>query len=317
MTKRTKNLYHYLLEPDVIYRAFVKSRCGKNHKREVIEFANNLPLEIESIVSDLSADSYQVGEYTCFTVYEPKERLIKAPKFRDVVVQRALHDLICPVFERCFIHDSYGCRVGKGTHAAARAVQLMQRNSPKGSHYAQFDIRKYFFRVLRTCTVELLEKRIADRRLVKLLAQFLPDEVGMPIGNLLSQLYANIYLDPIDHFVKRELGFKRYARYMDDFVIVGENIERLREVEPLIVNELNKYGLELSRSTFGAVEGGIGFVGHRITDERVAMNKNTVKKFYAAINMKTESQTVISLLGHARHTKQYPTFRDLIKERAY
>jgi retron-type reverse transcriptase len=149
-------------------------------------------------------------------VHEPKPRTIYAPAFRDLVVQHAIYRLIYPVFNAGFVDTSFACRVGMGTHAAADYAQAALRRSAAESYFLQLDIRKFFYRIDRAVLRRQVERRIKDRRFVDLMMQFAEygQPQGIPIGNLLSQLYALVYLNPLDHFVKRELGVRLYCRYV-------------------------------------------------------------------------------------------------------
>ena len=222
---------------------------------------------------------------------------------------------VYPLFNKTFIDQSYACRKGKGTHAAADYAQAALQTSPPDSHTLKMDIRKFFYRINRDVLRKMIERKIKDRRFVNVMMLFADhgEPVGIPIGNLLSQVYALIYMNGVDHFVKRELKAKRYCRYVDDFVIFG--IDKAQAVVCLqrIVKYIRLLGLELSKYTIAAVKSGINFVGYRTWRNKRFIRKRSLFVFTRALRAgKTDS--AISVLGHARRTHSLRHMITTIKE---
>lgn len=205
----------------------------------------NLSSEIGSLHREIKDGTYTPRPYRSFDVYEPKKRTIKAPAFRDLVVQFAIYRAIYDIFNRSFIDQVFSCRKGKGIHHARDyAIDAIKR-SKKNSYIVKFDVHKFFYSIDHSIMKGLLRKKIDDDRMLKVMDMFVPDdeERGIPIGNLLSQLYSIIYMSEMDHFVKRELKVKKYCRYVDDFVCF--DIEKsdvhdlIDKVESFLRAELN------------------------------------------------------------------------------
>jgi retron-type reverse transcriptase len=252
MTKRVGNLYDSVFTLDSLYEAYLRARRGKRKALAVMRFEQDLGANLQQLCDELKDGSYQPSPYRHFVIREPKVRQISAPAFRDVVVQHAIYHVINPLFDSTFVHYNYGCRVAKGTHRAADAAQRFLRQSSPDSYTLQLDIRKFYYRIDRSILREILSKKIKDERLLDLMMKFSEhgEPLGVPIGSLLSQLYALIYLNPMDHFIKRDLKIRRYVRYVDDFVLIGlskkEAQEAKEKIELFLARELK---LELSRWT--------------------------------------------------------------------
>lgn len=261
--KRIGYLFDKTFTPDALLAAFNAAARHKHAKRACFNFERRLANNLDLLHHELHEGSYTPRAYFNFMVYEPKPRRIFAPAFRDLVVQHAIYAVIGPIFDRGFIDQSFACRLGLGTHKAADYAQAALQASPRDSYTLKLDIRKFFYRIDRTILRRQIERKIKDHRFVDLMMQFADhgEPVGIPIGNLLSQLYALIYLNPLDHFIKRELGVPRYCRYVDDFVLFGESREDLLACKALIVEFIRReLHLELSRFTLAPVTRGINFV---------------------------------------------------------
>jgi RNA-directed DNA polymerase len=206
--------------------------------------------------------------------------------------------------------------VGKGTHRAADYAQAALRAAPTGSYTLKMDIRKFFYRIDRAILQRLLARKIKDARLLRVMMQFADygQPVGIPIGNLLSQLYALVYLNPLDQFIKRTLGARRYCRYVDDFVVFGWSRQRcaaaLRAVEAFLAQHLN---LELSRTTTQPLARGLNFVGYRTWRSTRFVRKHSLRCFTRSAR-RGHMASVISILGHARHTGSLRHLLTTLKE---
>ena len=290
--------YQYLLQ------AYMDARKAKQYRREVARFSEYADLYLFEIEERLRDETYIFGPYRRLWVFIPKRRMVMALPFPDRVVQWSIYNLINPYFDKRMIEDSYACRVGKGSAAAALKLQSWIRKTkrqPGHWYILKLDISKYFYRVDHAILLEILGRHIKDAKLMRLLEMIVnstdepfglprgmgPDDVtddewifdvGMPIGNLTSQLFANIYLNELDHFAKHELRIRRYIRYMDDIIVLAPDKETAKEYWIQIESFLNeKLHLELNRKTAVIpVERGAEFVGIKISAERMHLRKSTV-----------------------------------------
>lgn len=305
--KRSGNLCAAAFSREALYQGYYDARRGKRSSRACFLFERRLAAQIEDLHTSLMDGSYIPRPYNLFKVYEPKERLVSAPAFRDRVVQHAIYNVVRPVFDKCFVDQSFACRLGKGTHAASDYIQSALQKAPRGSYVLQLDIRRYYYRLDRAILRRLIERKIKDVRLVDAIMLFAKtdDEVGVPIGNLLSQLFGLIYLDVMDHFIKRELKVALYARYVDDFVLVGITRGQAEEYRHRIVAFLrDELGLELSRSSIHPVSRGINFVGFRTWASKRFVRKRALYTFRRAAR-RGRLESVVSSLGHSSKTASY------------
>lgn len=230
MPKTAKNLWDQIIAWDNLLLAAKEASRYKRWHFEVMRFNADLEENLFTIQEQLAEGSWRPGVYREFEVYEPKRRAVHAPPFADRVVHHALVQIIGPYFERRFIDQSFACRKNKGTHAASRYLTFMLRSA--SDIYPQpfclkADISKYFLAINHDILLAIISRVIGDERtlalvwnLVSRCANF-PNGRGLPLGSLTSQLFANIYLDQLDHFVKSKLRVRFYARYMDDFIILA------------------------------------------------------------------------------------------------
>lgn len=229
---------------------------------------------------------YRHGSYREFIIEDAKKRHIKAASFRDRIVHHALCAALEPVFERRFIGDSYACRSGKGTHAALRRLEVWLRRGDD-RYVLSCDVSKYFASIDHARLMSVVISRVSDLRLVSLcriVVESIEDAPGrgIPIGNLTSQLLANVYLDVLDRHVKRVLGTRRYIRYMDDFLIFGTDAASLHETKAHITEFLgSRLGLTLhpKKANVFPTAVGVSFLGYRVFRYHRLLRKSTVARF--------------------------------------
>jgi RNA-directed DNA polymerase len=286
--KTYKHLYERLCSFDNLWLAFHQARKGKRSKAEVAAFEYNLERNLLDLEHELREGNYRPGGYRHFYIREPKRRKISAAPFRDRVVHHALCNLIMPLFECRFIHNSFACRVGKGTHAALDRAQHYAR---RFRYVLQGDTVQFFPSIDHSVLHALLARRIADVRVVALIdlilssgigvleseytPQYFPgDDLltplersrGLPIGNLTSQFFANVYLHELDTFVTQELRWGAYVRYADDVLLFGNDkaeLHRSRERISLFLEQL-RLVLHERKTQVYPVETGIPFLGFRL-----------------------------------------------------
>jgi retron-type reverse transcriptase len=315
-SKRVGYLFEKAFTVENLYAAFMDARKGKRVKSATLRFEVNLGAELHSLYSELNSGTYKPRAYSQFYVYEPKKRLINAPAFRDLVVQHAIYRIIYPIFDKTFIDTSYACRKGGGTHKASTYTQKEIRKYDGNLYFVKLDIRKFFYSIDRTILRKLFEKKIKDKRFLDIMCEFaeMNTRTGIPIGNLLSQIFALIYLNPLDHYVKRELKIKSYVRYVDDFVLIGLTIDEAIEAQGLCEKFVqDKLNLELSHWHIQKIKKGINFVGYRTWKSIKFVRKHSIYKMKRAIK-KSKVESIVSLIGHAKCTGTIPYYKKLLIE---
>ena len=314
--KRHGYLFEEAFSRENLYKAYLNASKNKHAKRSCFNFERRLAWNLDRIYKSLHNGTYKPQPYYTFTVYEPKERVIYAPSFYDLVVQHAIYQVICPIFNPTMIHQSYACQKGKGTHKAADYAQWALQQIPRGSYTMKLDIRKFFYRINRSILRKQFERKIKDARFVDLMMVFADygQPIGIPIGNLLSQIYALIYLNPLDHFIKRELKIKLYCRYVDDFVLFGISKKECENSLVLIKDFITRIGLELSKYTIALVKKGINFVGYRTWASKRFIRKHSMYVFSRRVKAK-KLNSIISVFGHAKHTHSKANLLRQLKEK--
>ena len=302
--KRHGNLFELCFTEENLFHAYLEARRGKRNKRACFEFEKTLSSNLSLLHSELHSNVYSPRPYYKFHIQDPKPRIIFAPAFRDVVVQHAIYQQIYPIFDRTFIETSFACRKGKGTHRCADYVQDSMRKSPPDSFNAHLDVRKFFYMIDRGILRELLERKIKEPHLIDLLMKFANhgEPLGIPIGNLLSQLFALIYLNPVDHFIKRELKVKFYTRYVDDMALIGLSLDDAQEFSEKIENFLDdQLNLSLSKSKIFQMRKGLNFVGFRTWRSKRFVRRHSLFQFGKALR-KENIISINSLMAHAKNT---------------
>jgi len=264
--KRAGNLFSQIASAPALLAAYEQASRNKRAHRSTFQFARNLGGQIHRLLDELQTGDYRPHPCNRFIVNErQKARLIEAPAFRDLVVQHSVYAAVSPLLERRYIDTSFACRVGKGTRKAADWVQAALRRAPRTSWTLHVDVRKFFYSIDREVLDSLLRRVIKCERTLRLLMLFAhrPEPRGVPIGNLLSQTFANVYLNSLDHFCKRELKVPDYARYMDDSVLIApDRATGLLWLER-ITQHLALLGLEISHYSLQPIRRGVNFVGYR------------------------------------------------------
>ena len=255
-----------------LLKAFQKAFKGKRNNPDAAHFFLNLEKNLFKLRHRLLNKRYKPGQYRYFNIRDPKERIISEAPFRDRVVHHALVNVIEPVFENIFIENSFACRKGKGTH---QAVLLVQKYMSFNKYYLKMDIEKYFEHINHKKLLDIVSEQVRDKEVLWLIKVILKTSEqstgvigkGIPIGNLTSQFFANVYLDKLDRYVLEELSLPYYIRYMDDFVVFDNDKEKLKEVRDKLIEFAH---CELCLKTKERAvfiqkrENGIGFLGYRV-----------------------------------------------------
>lgn len=281
MGTKYKNLYDQIHQIKNLRNAYQKASRGGNKFTEAhLKFKENLEANLFYLQTALMDGTYQHGPYSQFEVFEPKKRTINALPFADRVVQHAINNILEPIFDNVFYSCSFACRKNKGTHAGVRAVQSTMRHmEPVGEvFYLKMDFSKYYASIDRGILFKEIEKKISDKRVIALLETFGDRHgVGIPIGNLLSQLCANIYGHIFDRHIKEELGEKHYFRYMDDTVILSYDKDHLKELQQYLeAFSRTHMRLKFSKWMIASVYKQVNFLGYRISPSYKLIRKDSV-----------------------------------------
>jgi retron-type reverse transcriptase len=332
--KRRGNLWPRLVSFEYLMECADRARRGKRFRPDVARFEFQRERELLRLQQELTGRSYRPSPGRSFVIREPKPRQIVAAAYRDRVVQHALTGILEPIFEPTFVFDSYACRVGKGTHAAVDRCQFYSR---RFAYVWKTDIRGCFPSLDHEILAELLARKIKDPNVLWLAGLiiahspvqevpiswfpgdtlFTPVERrrGLPIGNQTSQFFANVYLDPLDHFVKEQLGVRGYVRYVDDMLLFDDDKRRLHAARRSVVDFLVRLRLRLHprKNAIFPVTEGIRFLGYRVFPTHRLLAKENVWRFlrtarelqqaFAAglISFATLKQRLESWNGHACH----------------
>ena len=260
--------------------AYRRTSNAKRMTWGYLEFKEYKQLNLDAIAKELEAGEYKIGGYREFVIYEPKPRLISALDFKDRLVQHAVVAIIEPLFEATFLPNTFACRNGLGTHAGVRYVQaqLRKKNAPK--YYLKTDFSKFFPSVDHNILLDMVERKIKCEKTLKIIKEIVkPNEIGIAIGSLTSQLFANVYGAKLDMFIQHELGCKQWARYMDDVIILDNDKEKLLDYF-LKIKEFSESHLNLKISKWhcGSVNRGINFLGYRIWKTHKLLRKDSVTR---------------------------------------
>lgn len=315
--KRVGNLYPRICTTEALLAAYHQASRHKRSHRACFEFGRNLGANLALIQADLLAGTYRPQPCSRFWVTDGrKPRLIEAPSFRDMVVQHAVYAVTSPVFEAHYIHTNFACRVGRGTHVAADWLQAAMRKAPRTDWVLHVDVRKFFYSIDRDVLQTLLSKIIKCKPLLALMHAFAqrPELTGVPIGNLLSQTFANLYLNSLDQFCKQALKVKDYGRYMDDSIMLAPDRATGLQWLASIRQHLALLGLEISHYSLHPVKRGANFVGFRTWASGRFVRPRIVSALRADAR-RGRLESIVSRLGHARRTCSLKPLLTHLKEK--
>ena len=332
--------FEQIVSAENLFLAWDEFRRGKQAKADVMKFEWQLEENIFGLQRELSAGHYKHGPYRAFYITDPKQRLIHKASVRDRILHHAIFKILNPVFEPTFIANSFSCRVGKGTHKGvvtlAKILRRVSQNHTGPCYALKCDIFKFFASVDHGILLGILARHVKDKDTLRLLAAIIgsfntertPGK-GLPIGNLTSQLFANIYMNEFDQFIKHELKVKDYVRYTDDFVIVSDNIEYLWLLLPKIQKFLGDalaLSLHPSKITIRKFSQGIDFLGYVILPHHIRLRTKTKRRLQhklgdrnahymlGAITSQSLNQSWQSYLGVLSHSNSYKLAQKLIKK---
>lgn len=345
--KRLGGVWSRVVAFDNLWMAWRKARKGKRNRAPVLHFALDLEEHLLRLQAELVAGTYRPGTYRQFTLYERKPRVISAAPFRDRVVHHAVMNVIETPLDRRFISHSYACRVGKGTHAAVDRYQHWAQRWP---YVLKLDVRRYFPSIDHALLKGELRRYLKDCRVLKLLDTiidhsppsdeprlvYLPGDdlftplerrTGIPIGNLTSQFFANLYLNRFDHWVKGTLGVKAYLRYVDDCVLLSDDKDQLVEWRDAITDYLlreNRLLLHPDKGQIMPVASGINLLGYQVWPRRRRLANQNGYRFRrrlrrllaqyqsGQIEYQRLEASVQAWIGHAMHANTRGLRRELL-----
>lgn len=319
--KRIGNLNQQICSIDNLDAADMIARKGKKDQYGILVHDRNREKNILSLRGMLLSKTYKTSAYTTFKVYEPKEReVFRLPYFPDRIVHHAVMNVLEPIFVSIFTADSYSCIKGRGIHAAARAVKRALVDEPGTTYCLKFDIRKFYPSVNHSILKELLRRKLKDKDLLWLLDEVIDSAPGLPIGNYLSQYFANYYLTFFDHWVKEALKVKYYFRYADDIVILAASKEYLHDLfikmSDYLADQL-QLAVKGNYQVFPVASRGIDFVGYVSYRTHTRLRKSIKKRFARMMARKPNMRSFASYYGWAIHADCKNLLKTLTNEKFF
>lgn len=334
------NLFPRISQTESLFRAWDGFRKGKGGRKDVQEFERNVERNILALGRELQAGSYRHGAYHPFTICDPKQRSIQKASVRDRVIHHVVFAALNPLFDPTFFAHSYSCRKGKGTHKAVDVLhgwlRAVSRNNHRPCFVLQCDIRKFFASVSHGVLIDIVCRRIKDSKVISLLQEIIGSfhsehltptgAAGLPLGNLTSQLFANVYLNELDMYLKHDVRVRHYVRYTDDFAIVSDNREELeRLIEPIRLFLKGRLLLDLHprKVTIRTFRQGIDFLGYVLLPHHRVLRTATKRRMYRKMRERIMAkkagmcsadgveQSLQSYLGVLSHANSFHLSQDL------
>lgn len=313
MKIQLRHSFEEIISLENLLEAWKEFLVGKRNKPDVQEFAFNLFDNILQLHEELASKQYVHGSYHRFNICDPKPRIIHKASVRDRLLHHAIHRVLYPFFDRTFTADSFSCRVDKGMHRAMNRFKSfayqVSKNHIRNCWVLKCDIKKFFDSIDHRALLEILNAYIPDKNIIWLLERIIgsfsvsPDK-GLPLGNLTSQLFANVYMNEFDQFVKHRLQVRHYIRYADDFVILSKDRDYLLRTIPILQNFLQerlKLSLHPNKLFIKTFASGVDFLGWvHFSDHRV-LRTVTKKRMLRRIVENPKNEALQSYLGLLKH----------------
>lgn len=317
-----KCIFERIVSLENLFLAWEEFRRGKSARTDVQEFEWRLEQNIFSLYRDLRNRTYEHGKYSAFSICDPKQRRIHKASVRDRVLHHAVFKILNPIFEPTFIAHSFSCREGKGTHKAVDALEQSLRKTSKNYRSRCFalkcDIHQFFASVDHAILLSIIGRTIKDEDALWLLREVIGsfwtpgysdhERKGIPIGNLTSQLFANLYMNEFDQFMKHKLRVEHYLRYTDDFVIVDSNKSVLKSLIPVMEKFLNttmNIKLHPRKVILRKFSQGIDFLGYVILPHYRTLRTRTKKRMFRKLKLRVaDSKTGIGSAASAESSLQ-------------
>ncbi len=314
--KRINDIYKQIVTIENLTLADQKARKGKSKQYGVSVFDKNPEANILILQKMLLEKKYKTSQYSTFKVFEPKERLVfKLPYFPDRITHHAVMNLLEPIFVKLFTADTYSCIKGRGIHKASKNLKMVLQDQANTKFCLKLDIVKFYPNVNHEILKELLRRKFKDQDLLWLLDEIIDSADGLPIGNYLSQYFANFYLTYFDHWIKEHLQIKYYFRYADDIVILSNNKPDLHAVLCQIKEYLNtnlKLDVKDNYQVFPVEKRGIDFVGYVHYHTHTMLRKTIKKRFAKAIFKNASKETLAAYKGWTKHCNSKHLIKKLL-----
>ena len=333
--KRYNNLFSKIYELDNLRLADKIARRGKIRTYGVRLHDKNSEENLVRLQKALVEHTYTTSKYSTFIIREPKERLIfRLPYYPDRIVHHAIMNILEPIWLSIFTADTYSCIKGRGIHKAMKTVKESLKDTEGTRYCLKLDIKKFYPSINRDILKDIIRKKIKDKELLWLLDDIIDSSAGVPIGNYLSQYFANIYLAYFDHWLKEDKKVKYYFRYADDIVILGKDKDDLRvlfrEIEKYLADNLNLY-INRNWQIFPIAKNhhskgrGLDFVGYVFYHDETRMRKGIKKNFYrkiaklnrAAISAEAFRIAISPYLGWAKYSNSNNLLKKILKREVY
>lgn len=311
MGKKHRNLIDRIAADANMMEAWRLTRRARRLSASGLEFKEYAVLNLHRLAAEMRDGSYREGEPTRFLIWDPKRREIAALPFRDRIAQHALCAVIGPIFDATLLPNTFACRTGKGTHAGVRAVQSELRRrqrTGRATYVLKTDFSRYFASIDRAVLWRRIEAKISCAATLRLIEAMIPRTgIGLPIGSLISQIFANVYGGIVDRHLQQDLGERCWYRYMDDLVVLGDCPDHLRRVKASI-EELSRrqLGLRFSKWSIQPASRGVNFVGYRIWATHKLLRRDSVvraRRKIAAMRAAGDNERLMRFLaawtGHA------------------
>jgi retron-type reverse transcriptase len=316
--KRIGNIYNQIYSIENLQLADAKASRGKNKQYGVIVHQKNAAENLLMLQEMLKNKTYKTSPYTTFKVYEPKEReVFRLPYYPDRITHHAVMNILEPVFVNCFTANSYSCIKGKGIHAAANDIKRALKDVAGTTYCMKLDIKKFYPNINHDILKQLLRRKIKDNDLLWLLDEIIDSADGLPIGNYLSQYFANFYLTYFDHWIKEIKNVKYYFRYADDIVILSSNKAYLHNLLTEITNYLyDNLDLKVKDNyqVFPVAARSIDFVGYRFYHTHTLLRKSIKQRFAKMLYRRKNDASIASYYGWAKHCNLKNLLKKLLHE---
>lgn len=333
--KSYNHLWQKFVSFNNLYKAYILAKKSKPNSFQISNYFFNYEKELFSLQKALIRDTYVLGPYSTFKIYKPKKRVIKFVSFKDRVLHHAIQNIIEPIFEKSFIYDSYACRKNKGIHKGLYRLKKLVQSEKTPKYFLKCDVRKYFLNVDQEILKKIISKKIKDKKLLKVIFKIIDsdhsefgEKKGIPIGNLTSQLFSNIYLNELDQYVKNKLKINYYFRYVDDFIIFADNKRDLHiykeKIRKFLFTKL-KLDLPINKAKIRLTKAGVDFVGYQIYPKCVRVRSINIKRFkkrtkkllikynHKTINTQTLKSSINSFFGYLKHANGFRLKNKLIE----
>ena len=317
--KRLNGLYQQICSVENLQLADAKARKRKGDQYGIMLHDRNKDENIQALRDMLLNKTYTTSPYEVFKIYEPKERdVYRLPYYPDRITHHAIMNVLEPVFVGTFTADTYSCIKGRGIHAAAWSVRKALKDVNGTQYCLKLDIKKFYPSIDHHILKTLLRRKIKDNDLLWLLDGIIDSAPGVPIGNYLSQYFANFYLTYFDHWLKEEKQLRYYYRYADDIVILAGEKAMLHQTLSDIRGYLDtlKLSIKSNYQVYPVAARGIDFVGYRFYHTHVLLRKSIKQRFARAVARGASQQTLAAYRGWTKHCDSKNLVNTLLSNKA-